>query len=130
MGVLDKALSGEFFSATLLTFELTLLSMALGVAGGVVLALARAVLPAALAGGRLCLALPRHPGPASADLRLQRAAAVGMNYSPFACAVIALSLNEIAYMAEIVRGGLLGWTAGSVRRRTCWACPSRRSCAG
>ena len=32
----------------------------------------------------------------------------GLNFAPFTCAVIALTLNEIAYMAEIVRGGLLG----------------------
>jgi polar amino acid transport system permease protein len=32
----------------------------------------------------------------------------GMTLAPITCAIVALSLNEAAYMAEIIRGGLLG----------------------
>lgn len=114
MSFLDKALSTDFFNASLLTFELTVLSMALGVAGGVLLALVK--------GGPL--------GPlrwlVDGYIWLFRGTPVllqlififnvlplwGLNFSPFVCAVIALSLNEVAYMAEIVRGGLLGVDRG------------------
>ncbi|KAA9153480.1 amino acid ABC transporter permease [Amycolatopsis acidicola] len=113
MGILDRVFSGTFFSATLLTFELTVLSMLLGIAGGVVLAL--------LKGG---------PAPlrwlVDGYVWLFRGTPVllqlifvfnvlplwGLNFTPFTCAVIALTLNEIAYMAEIMRGGLLGVDRG------------------
>ncbi|MFE3142921.1 amino acid ABC transporter permease [Streptomyces scopuliridis] len=112
-GFLDKVVSSDFLSATLLTFELTVLSMLLGVAGGVLLALAK--------GG------PRPLGwLVDGYVWLFRGTPVllqlifvfnvlplwGLNFSPFTCAVIALTLNEIAYMAEIVRGGLLGVDRG------------------
>ncbi|MFE7030888.1 amino acid ABC transporter permease [Streptomyces sp. NPDC057621] len=112
-GFLDKVVSANFLSATWLTLELTVVSMLLGVAGGVLLALAK--------GG------PRPLGwLVDAYVWLFRGTPVllqlifvfnvlplwGLNFSPFACAVIALTLNEIAYMAEIVRGGLLGVDRG------------------
>ena len=36
----------------------------------------------------------------------------GLTLAPITCAVLALSLNEAAYMAEIIRGGLLGVDKG------------------
>jgi polar amino acid transport system permease protein len=37
---------------------------------------------------------------------------IGLRFDSLTCAIIALSLNEAAYMAEIVRGGLLGVSPG------------------
>ncbi|MFG3689828.1 amino acid ABC transporter permease [Micromonospora sp. NPDC047740] len=114
MKILDYVVSETFLQAAATTLGLTALSMALGVAGGLVLALAKA----------------SHLGPARwvADsyIWLFRGTPVllqllfvfnvlplwGISLSSFTCAVIALSLNEAAYMAEIIRGGLLGVDQG------------------
>lgn len=114
MGFLDKAISLDFLTASLLTFGLTVLSMALGIIGGVLLALVKGVRFAPLR------------WLADAYIWFFRGTPVllqlifvfnvlplwGLSLSPFTCAVIALSLNEVAYMAEIVRGGLLGVDRG------------------
>lgn len=113
MSFLDKALSEQFFSAAALTFQLTVLSMVLGVAGGVVLALAKGA-PAPLrwlVDGYVWL-FRGTPVLLQLIFVFNVLPLWGLNFSPFTCAVIALSLNEIAYMAEIVRGGLLGVDRG------------------
>jgi polar amino acid transport system permease protein len=60
------------------------------------------------------LAVPRHADAAPALLHLVRAAADldGSWFTPFMAAWIALSLNEAAYMSEIIRAGLLSVDTG------------------
>ncbi|GAA3740038.1 amino acid ABC transporter permease [Streptomyces tremellae] len=112
-GFLDKVVSADFLTATLLTSELTVVSMLFGVAGGVLLALLKSG-PRPL--GRLVDGYVWLFRGTPVLLQLIFVFNVlplwGLNFSPFTCAVIALSLNEIAYMAEIVRGGLLGVDRG------------------
>ncbi len=110
----DYVLSATFFDAAIITFLLTALSMLLGIIGGLVLALVKT---APLGQARWV---------ADAYIWLFRGTPVllqlifvfnvlptwGLTFSPFICAVIALSLNEAAYMAEIIRGGLLGVDKG------------------
>lgn len=110
----------------LVTLELTALSMVLGVAGGVLLAVMRLssnpVLAALSAGYlwvfrgtpvlvqlvlwfNLALIFPRlGVGSFSAD--------TNQLISAFGAALLALTLNEAAYMAEIVRGGILSVDPG------------------
>ena len=52
------------------------------------------------------MAVPRHTGAVPADLRVQRAAGFGLVLSGFSCTVLALSLGEGAYKAEIMRSGI------------------------
>lgn len=112
--MLDYLFSMNFFKAAGITFGLTVLSMVLGIVGGLLLALLKTAPVAALR------------WTADAYIWLFRGTPVllqlifvfnvlpgwGLTFSPFTCAVIALSLNEAAYMAEIVRGGLLGVDKG------------------
>ena len=111
---LEYVFSSNFFTAALVTFGLTALSMVLGIIGGSILALGKTV--------------PFRPLVWVIDLYIWifRGTPVllqlifvfsvlptwGLTFSPFTCAIIALSLNESAYMAEIVRGGLLGVDKG------------------
>ena len=50
--------------------------------------------------------------------------------NPFTACLLGLGLNEAAYMAEIVRGGISRSTRGRARRPARWACPGGRRCAG
>jgi polar amino acid transport system permease protein len=116
----------------LLTVELTAISMVLGVALGVVLAVMRLSVNRMLAGisfafvwffrgtplliqlifwfnlsalyPQLSLGIPFGPAFVSGS--------ANAFITPFAAAVLGLTLNEAAYMAEIVRGGLLGVDRG------------------
>ncbi|WP_218025935.1 amino acid ABC transporter permease [Nocardia miyunensis] len=113
MDIVHRTFSGAFLSATLLTFELTVLSMLLGIAGGVVLALCKGG-PAPvrwLVDGYVWL-FRGTPVLLQLIFVFNVLPLWSLNFSPFTCAVIALTLNEIAYMAEIVRGGLLGVDRG------------------
>jgi len=89
-----------------MTLLLTVTSLFFGIVIGLALALIQesrtrtgpdrdARLPVAVCGGT--------PGAVPGHLHLQRAALVGIKLSAFVCAVLALSLNEGAYMAEILR---------------------------
>jgi len=113
-GFLDKVFSADFLTASLLTLELTLLSMVLGIAGGVVLALVKGGPTAPLrwlVDGYIWL-FRGTPVLLQLIFVFNVLPLWGLNLSPFVCAVVALSLNEVAYMAEIVRGGLMGVDRG------------------
>jgi len=107
-GFLDYFLSINFALGAGITLSLTVLSMALGIAGGLVLALVKT------SGIRFLQA------PADLYIWLFRGTPVllqlififnalpqmGLRFSAFTSAVIALALNESAYMAEIIRAGI------------------------
>jgi len=135
-----STVADQFFSSFILkgvgmTLVLTSLSMAIGIVLGVVLALMRMAehnyLVAALAGGyiwffrgtpllvqlifwyniatlypRLSIGIPYGPEFVSANANTL--------VTPVMAAVFGLGLNEAAYMAEIVRGGLLSVDRGQV----------------
>ncbi|MFJ2172380.1 amino acid ABC transporter permease [Streptomyces sp. NPDC101062] len=114
MGFLDKALSADFLTASLLTFALTVLSMALGIAGGMLLALVKGApfAPLRWLADAYIWFFRGTPVLLQLIFVFNVLPLWGLSLSPFTCAVIALSLNEVAYMAEIVRGGLLGVDKG------------------
>jgi polar amino acid transport system permease protein len=107
-GFIDYFFSVNFALGAGITLALTLLSMILGIAGGLVLALVKT------SGVRVLQA------PADLYIWLFRGTPVllqlififnalpqmGLRFSAFTSAVIALSLNESAYMAEIIRAGI------------------------
>ena len=107
-GFIDYFLSVNFALGAGITLALTLVSMILGIAGGLVLALVKT------SGVRVLQA------PTDLYIWLFRGTPVllqlififnalpqmGLRFSAFASAVIALSLNESAYMAEIIRAGI------------------------
>ena len=62
--------------------------------------------PVRVARAGLSLAVPRHAGAVADRVRVQRPARFGIVLSGFACGVLALGLNEGAYMAEIIRSGI------------------------
>ena len=107
-GFLDYFLSINFALGAWITLSLTVLSMALGIAGGLLLALVKT------SGIRFLQA------PADLYIWLFRGTPVllqlififnalpqmGLRFSAFTSAVIALALNESAYMAEIIRAGI------------------------
>lgn len=114
MNVIEYLVSGPFLTGALITIGLTVLSMALGILGGLVLAAAGSV-PFAplrwLVRGYIWL-FRGTPVLLQLIFVFNVLPMVGLRFDSFTCAVIALSLNEAAYMAEIVRGGLLGVAAG------------------
>jgi len=116
----------NILSGALVTLQLTVLAMLIGVVGGVVLAVMRLssnpvlsalsaaylwvfrgtpVLVQIVLWFNLALIFPRLGfGPVSAD--------TNELISAFGAALLALALNEAAYMAEIVRGGILSVDSG------------------
>jgi polar amino acid transport system permease protein len=54
----------------------------------------------------------------------------GSLITSFVAGMLALGLNEGAYMAEIVRAGSSPSRRGRQRRRRAWGCPGCRRCAG
>ena len=114
MTLLGYVFSGNFFFASVLTFVITIISMTIGILSGLALALLKESKYKA--------------GRASVDLYVWifRGTPVllqlifvfnvlpfwGLNFSPFTCAIIALSFNESAYMSEIIRAGLIGVDRG------------------
>jgi len=107
-GFLEYFFSGNLAAGAAITLALTLASISLGILVGLVLALAKT------SGVSLLMR------PAGAYIWLFRGTPVllqlifvftalpqwGLRFSAFTSAVIALSLNEGAYMAEIIRAGL------------------------
>jgi polar amino acid transport system permease protein len=107
-GFLEYFLSINFALGAGITLALTVLSMAFGIAGGLALALVKT-------SGIRALQVP-------ADLYIwlfrgtpillqlififNALPQMGLRFSAFTSAVIALSLNESAYMAEIIRAGI------------------------
>lgn len=106
--------SANFFIAALVTFALTALSMVLGIVGGVVLALLKTTpfKPVVWLVDFYIWIFRGTPVLLQLIFVFSVLPTLGMTFSPFTCAVIALTLNEAAYMAEIVRGGLLGVDKG------------------
>jgi polar amino acid transport system permease protein len=114
--------SRRLVTGLLRTFELTAISMAIGITLGIALALARTASNRMLNGAAsvfvwffrgvpvfvqllfwgFVAALYPHIGPWSANQLI----------SPFTAAILGLGLNESAYMSEIVRAGLLSVPAG------------------
>jgi polar amino acid transport system permease protein len=107
-GFLDYFFSANFALGAGITLALTLLSMILGIAGGLVLALIKT-------SGIKVLQLPTDlyiwlfrgtPILLQLIFIFNALPQMGLRFSAFTSAVIALSLNESAYMAEIIRAGI------------------------
>ncbi|RCK69073.1 amino acid ABC transporter permease [Desertihabitans brevis] len=114
MQLLEYVFSAAFVSAMLVTLALTVLSMALGVLGGLLLALAggsRFRVVRLLVHGYVWL-FRGTPVLLQLIFVFNVLPLVGLRFDSFSCAIIALSLNEAAYMAEIIRGGLLAVDRG------------------
>jgi len=100
--------SEAFLRGAGITLMLTVVSMALGIVGGFLLALLKDSRIAPLrwmAHGYIWFF---RGTPVLLQLIFTFAALpqMGVKFSPITCAIIALSLNEAAYMAEIVRSGV------------------------
>ncbi len=137
-GVVRQYLTSEtIINGLLMTLLLTVLAMVVGVVLGIVLAVMRLSPNPVLSGAAwaLHLVLPRHAGAGAADLLVQPAGAVpaarlghpvrarvlvtstaNALITPFVAALLGLGLNEAAYMAEIVRAGILSSTRARSRR--------------
>lgn len=121
MGALTYILSERFVVGAGVTLALTVLSMTAGIVIGLVLALCKITSLRILrvaADGYLFLF---RGTPVLMQMIFVFAALpqLGIRFSPFQSAVIALSLNEGAYMAEIIRAGIQAvgkdqWTAARV----------------
>ena len=150
--------SHEVIQGLLVTLELTVIAMVIGIVLGVVLAVMR-LSPSSCGGGDvvdLRVAVPRHSGARAAAVLELHIGAVPHDLSgsrsdpssstpdantvitPFVAAILGLALNEGAYMAEIVRAGIIsvdeGQTEaapalGMTRMRRCGASSCRRPCA-
>lgn len=114
MQLLEYVISADFLLAALVTLALTALSMALGIVGGLLLALLGSSRFAVLRWIVHAYVWVFRGTPVLLQLIFvfNVLPLVGLRFSSFACAIIALSLNEAAYMAEIIRGGLLGVDKG------------------
>ncbi len=112
--ILDYVFSSNFATAALVTFGLTVIAMALGIIGGVLLALLKTspIKPLVWLVDLYVWIFRGTPVLLQLIFVFSVLPTWGLTFSPFMCAVIALSLNEAAYMAEIVRGGLLGVDKG------------------
>lgn len=107
-GFLDYFLSVNFAIGAGITLALTLLSMIIGIVGGLVLALIKV-------SGNRALQVPTDlyiwlfrgtPILLQLVFIFNALPQMGMRFTAFTSAVIALSLNESAYMAEIIRAGI------------------------
>jgi polar amino acid transport system permease protein len=101
-------LSGNFFRGALITLALTILSQSIGILLGLIVALARTSrwrVVRSLAGFYVWFL---RGTPVLLQLIFVYAALpqFGVRFSAFQSAVVALSLNEGAYMAEIIRSGI------------------------
>ncbi|WP_020574520.1 amino acid ABC transporter permease [Actinopolymorpha alba] len=114
MSFLDYVFSATFFQSAGITLALTVVSMVLGIVGGLLLGLVKtsSVAPARwLANGYIWL-FRGTPVLLQLIFVFNVLPGWGLRFSPFTCAVIALSMNEAAYMAEIIRAGLLSVDRG------------------
>jgi polar amino acid transport system permease protein len=114
MQLLQYLFSPAFATAGLITLGLTALSMVLGVLGGLILTGLTAVPfpPVRWLAGVYIWLFRGTPVLLQLIFVFNVLPLVGLRFSSFSCAVIALSLNEAAYMAEIIRGGSLGIDRG------------------
>lgn len=107
-GFLEYFLSTYLLLGALLTLALTLLSMVFGIAFGLMLALAKTSgikFLQYLANGYIWL-FRGTPVLLQLIFIFNALPQVGLRFTAFTSAIIALSLNEAAYMAEIIRAGL------------------------
>ena len=114
MRFLDYVSSMSFFQAAGITLALTLVAMVIGILGGLFLAVLKTgpIRPLRwFADGYIWL-FRGTPVLLQLIFVFNVLPAWGLRFSPFTCAVIALSMNEAAYMAEIVRAGLLSVDRG------------------
>ncbi|MEY9778335.1 amino acid ABC transporter permease [Arthrobacter sp. MW3 TE3886] len=114
MPVLDYVFSQAFLLGALFTISLTVLAMVLGIVGGLLLAVIDSSRLRPLRWlARFYIWLFRGtPVLLQLIFVFNVLPLFGLRFDSFTCAVIALSLNEAAYMAEIIRGGLLGIAPG------------------
>lgn len=114
MQILQYIISPPFLFAAFTTVGLTVFSMVLGVLGGLVLApLSSARIAPIRWFARFYIWLFRGtPVLLQLIFIFNVLPLIGLRFDSFTSAVIALSLNEAAYMAEIVRGGMLGIEPG------------------
>lgn len=114
MQFLGYVLSARFFEAAGVTLALTLLSMAIGTVVGLTLALAKRsqVRPLRWAVNAYIWLFRGTPVLLQLIFIFTALPQWGLRFDSFTCAVIALSLNEGAYMAEIIRAGLLSVDRG------------------
>lgn len=129
--VLDYILSPLFFHAALMTLLITVVSLFFGIFVGLIIALLKgaAFLPARVLALIYLWLFRGTPVLFQIIFIYNVLPTFGVRFSAFVSAVIALSLNEGAYMSEIIRSGLnavkqgqrtaglaLGFTRGSVMR--------------
>ncbi|HLU70398.1 MAG TPA: amino acid ABC transporter permease [Fibrobacteria bacterium] len=121
MGALKYIMAERFISGAGITLALTVISMIAGIVLGLVLALMKTSRSPLLRVPSSVYIFLFRGTPVLLQMIFVFAALpqLGIRFSPFQSAVIALSLNEAAYMAEIIRAGLQSidreqWTAGRV----------------
>lgn len=114
MQILEYVISPAFLLAAVTTIALTVISMLLGVLGGLVLAAldSSRIAPVRWFAKFYIWLFRGTPVLLQLIFVFNVLPLVGLRFDSFTCAIIALSLNEAAYMAEIVRGGLLGIAPG------------------
>jgi polar amino acid transport system permease protein len=114
MTIFDYVFSATFFEAAWVTLYLTVVSMVLGIVGGLLLALMKTgrVAPARWGADFYIWLFRGTPVLLQLIFVFNVLPSFGMTFAPITCAILALSLNEAAYMAEIIRGGLLGVDKG------------------
>jgi polar amino acid transport system permease protein len=112
--IIDYVFSATFFEAAWVTLYLTVLSMALGIVGGLILALMKAgrIAPVRWIADAYIWLFRGTPVLLQLIFIFNVLPTMGLTLEPITCAIVALSLNEAAYMAEIIRGGLLGVDKG------------------
>lgn len=114
MNIVHYVISPAFLTGALTTIILTVVSMALGIVGGLLLALiGSSRFRAARWFARFYVWLLRGtPVLLQLVFIFNVLPLIGLRFDSLTCAIIALSLNEAAYMSEIIRGGLLGVSPG------------------
>ncbi len=111
---LADLLSPQFAAAALATLWISLLSLLLGTAGGLVLAMAQEAGPRPLRAAVRCYLWLFRGTPVLLQIifAFNVLPVFGLVLPGWACAVLALGLNEAAYMAEIIRSGIRAVGAG------------------
>ena len=107
-------LSGNFFRGALITLGLTILAQSIGIVLGLIVALARTSRWRGLRriAGLYIWFLRGTPVLLQLIFVYAALPQFGIRFSAFQSAVVALSLNEGAYMAEIIRSGIQSVSAG------------------
>lgn len=112
--IIEYLISGPFLVGALVTVALTVLSMVLGILGGLVLAWMSAsrLGPVRVVARGYIWLFRGTPVLLQLIFVFNVLPLAGLRFDSFTCAIIALSLNEAAYMAEIMRGGMMGVASG------------------